>query len=169
MLYSRNFKVNYRFCSMQLKTPEKRCVIFPGALGDFICFLPALTALSQTADVDLFARSDFAEIVSARVCVHSIERYEIARLFAAGAAEDERVLFLFSNYSTVYSWHGSRSTEFVGALQLLGKRAFVFPFYPAERGGHQARYFLSCVSDEELTPFAAISIRPDAIAWADRY
>ena len=38
------------------------CVIFPGALGDFLCFLPALRKLANKQSVVLYARSEFAEL-----------------------------------------------------------------------------------------------------------
>src|ERR1043165_4665140 len=50
------------------------CAIFPGALGDFICFLPALQSLTSSARVDLFARSEFAALVPPDVVAHSLER-----------------------------------------------------------------------------------------------
>src|ERR1044071_4462561 len=155
---------------MERQTRRKRCVIFPGALGDFICFLPALAVLSDSAEVDVFSRSEFRDIAPERVRVYSIERDEIARLFAPGADSDERVTGYFRQYSDVYSWHGSRSPVFVAALKgWFGERARIFPFYPDERGAHQSDYFLSCVGERELKRFPVV--RPDAgaVAWAADY
>ena len=74
---------------------SKIAVLFPGALGDFICFLPALQKLAQTAEVDLFARSEFADIVPRGVTVRSLECNQISRMFTANAAEDQRLQDFF--------------------------------------------------------------------------
>ena len=42
---------------------EKTLVIFPGALGDFICFLPALHVLARRGAVDVLARSEYADLL----------------------------------------------------------------------------------------------------------
>ena len=155
---------------MEAESPLKSCVIFPGALGDFVCFLPALALLAHRAEVDLIARSEFAEIVPENVRVRSIESYPISRLFSPGATEDERVLRFFRQYFGVYSWHGSRSADLCHAVKsIFPKSAWIFPFYPPRSGLHQADYFLSCVSDAQRKAVPAIRIDPDAIAWATDY
>ncbi|HEY7167145.1 MAG TPA: glycosyltransferase family 9 protein [Candidatus Binatia bacterium] len=156
--------------SMELESTVKRCVIFPGALGDFVCFLPALRFLSAGGDVDLFARSEFAAIAPGTVRVHSIERYEIARLFAAGAANEDRILRFFRGYSGLYSWHGSHAVEFAGAVKsLFGEHGHVFPFYPTVQTMHQADYYQSCVCEGKAPRLPPIRIRPDSMAWAADY
>jgi ADP-heptose:LPS heptosyltransferase len=132
--------------------------------------LPALDEISESAEVDLLARSEFADIAPDHVRVQTIERYEIARLFAPGAMADERVVRFFREYAEVYSWHGSRSTEFVGALEeRFGEHARVYPFYPDKRGIHQADYFHSCVGDGQPKHLPSIRPRADASAWAADY
>ena len=71
--------------------PPRVCVLFPGALGDFICFLPALYELTKSYAVDLLARSDFAAIAPQGVRVLSLERFEVRQLFIGDGAGDERV------------------------------------------------------------------------------
>ena len=152
------------------RTDKKCCAIFPGALGDFVCFLPALHELQKVFDVDLFARTEFADLVPETTRVQSIERFEVARLFAAEAENDQRVKRFFGGYSEAYSWHGSRSREFVRSLtSLLSEAARIFPFYPAESGIHQADYFLSCISDPGQRATARVEVQSKARAWADDY
>ena len=72
--------------------------LFPGALGDFICFLPALRALAENGRVDLLARSEYVAIAPPDVTTTSLERYEVSRLFVAGCEGDERVRRFFAPY-----------------------------------------------------------------------
>ena len=66
-------------------------VIFPGALGDFICFLPALERLAGEGEVNLLARSDYSDLVPPGVRVRSLECHEISRLFAAESGREDGV------------------------------------------------------------------------------
>ena len=77
-------------------TPPRVCVLFPGALGDFICFLPALHELTKSYAVDLLARSDLAAIAPRDVRVRSLERFEVSQLFIGDGACDQRVSQFFS-------------------------------------------------------------------------
>ena len=123
----------------------KICVIFPGALGDFICFLPALEMLAQTARVDLFARSEFAELAPDGVVVGSLERSEISELFRPQSGEAPESQRFFRGYDAVYSWLASGDSEFVLRLEsITAGRAWVFPFRPPRgAAGHQADHYLS--------------------------
>jgi len=147
------------------------CVIFPGALGDFVCFLPALQNISRCAQVDLYAHGEFAEIVRATVTVHSVESAEISRLFVAGADQDGEVINYFRDYAAVFSWMGSQQPEFVKQLQAVSNgRANIFPFRPVGRIMHQADYYLRCISAQECNSREpTILPRADAIAWRESF
>jgi len=149
----------------------KTCVIFPGALGDFLCFLPALHALAVDGKVDLFTRTEFAEIVPENINVQSLERYEISRLFAPDAENDARVAEFFSRYEFICSWHGSQQVEFVRSLQSVSHgKARVFPFRSHEAGIHQADYYLSCLGYVHAPAIpSVVSTQPQAVAWCDEY
>ena len=150
------------------KRPDARtCVIFPGALGDFICFLPALRVLAERAPLNLLAQSRFADIAPENVTVWSLERPEIGKLFAGGSLEDESAKSFFGAYDAVYSWLGSRSEGFAARLQALaGSRARLFPFRPATPQGHQADYYLRCLNRGEVSPGQPmIALRREAIVW----
>jgi ADP-heptose:LPS heptosyltransferase len=134
--------------------PQRRVlVIFPGALGDFICFLPALRALGEDACVDLLARSEFAGLAPLAVNVASLERYEIRRLFVAGAQDEERVRNFFASYAAVYSWMGSQAGEFVRQLESVSRgRARIFHFRPRDQKMHQRDYYLTCLDPSTRAP-----------------
>lgn len=149
----------------------RTCVLFPGALGDFICFLPALRALAERASLDLFAQSQFADIVPEGVAVQSLERPEIGKLFTSESVEDESLKSFFGAYDAVYSWFGSGNEGFVARLQALaGGRAQLFPFSPAAPQGHQTDYYLSCLNRGDGSPSQpTIALRCDAILWREDF
>ena len=145
----------------------KICAIFPGALGDFICFLPALQALRQQGLVDLYARSEFSDLAPGDVAVRSLESPEIGRLFRCeelgwGDGEND-----FRGYDVIYSWHGSGNPAFVERLRAVsGGRAQCFPFRPNRAQGHQSDYYLRCVSPASAClESTLISIRTEALQW----
>jgi hypothetical protein len=146
---------------------SKECVIFPGALGDFVCFLPALQALTKSAQVVLYSHSAFAEIAPGGVTVRSIESREIGRMFVAGIGLDSDQKNSFQNYAAVYSWMGSRQPEFVKQLQAAtDDRATIFPFRPLGEIMHQADYYLRCIAAPpagDCEPM--IATRAEAILW----
>jgi len=123
------------------------CAIFPGALGDFICFLPALQSLAMVARVDLFARSEFAALVPPGVAVHSLERAAIRMLFVDDESSSDEVGRFFDNYAAVYSWLGNGREPFVQRLhQAAPGRTQIFPFAP-RRAQHRADYYLGCLNE----------------------
>jgi ADP-heptose:LPS heptosyltransferase len=146
-------------------------VLFPGALGDFICFLPALEVLRQNAEVDVFARTEFRDLVPARVKVHSLECFEVRRLFAPGATVDERLAVFFGSYAAIYSWTGSGQKEFVDQLIAICRgRARIYPFRADVRALHQSDYYLSCLDNTfRQPPGPNVALRPDAVAWSEKY
>ena len=81
---------------MTTAAARRELVIFPGALGDFLCFLPTLRFLSQGKEIDLLARSEFADLAPPTVKIGSLERYEVRRLFVRGAALEERLRDFFT-------------------------------------------------------------------------
>ena len=172
MVYFCHFEVNETQGPIMLKsTPKRRLVLFPGALGDFVCFLPALQVLSKGEQVHLLARSEFADLVSPAVIVGSLERYEIHRLFVPGAAQEKRLCDFFGAYSSIFSWMGSRQSTFVRELATVSQgRAAVFPFQPNQRPMHQADYYLACVGrPAPETSIPEIPLKPEALAWCEGY
>ena len=150
---------------------QRILVFFPGALGDFVCFLPALHALAQTAFVDLFARTEFGDLVPETVRVRSLESYEVNRLFVQGAGEESKMRRFFAAYAAIYSWMGSGHILFVRQLQnLCHGRAQIFSFNSEAAEKPQSEYYLSCLSclgvatSESLIPI--IPLKPQAIAWS---
>lgn len=149
---------------------NKDLIIFPGAVGDFVCFLPALRSLSRDRKVELFARTEYGELLPSLVTTRSLECDQISRLFAAGAATNQRLITFFSPYSRIWSWMGSNEPKFVANLSAVCKgRLRIFPFRPLGRDMHLADYYLSCIDDKEnyskqTSPM--IPLKPEALAWS---
>lgn len=168
MLYSYHRKVN----SKTVRTPvmqRKVLVIFPGTLGDFVCFLPALRGLAKDRIVDLLARTEYADLLSPGIRTRSLDCHEISRLFAPEAEGDERLQSFFESYETVWSWMGSGQPDFVKNLSVLSRgRLRVFPFQPVGARVHLVDYYRSCLG--EAAEFdSLVQLQSDAVAWSDAF
>jgi ADP-heptose:LPS heptosyltransferase len=146
-------------------------VLFPGALGDFVCLIPTLHALAKNAQLEVFAKTEFADIVSRDIPVGTLERYEINRLFVAGGAFERRVRDFFSPYERIYSWTGSGLPVFAGELGTVAPgRARLFAFRGANSTTHQADYYLSCLGFPQNHCGAVnIPLRPEALKWREEF
>jgi ADP-heptose:LPS heptosyltransferase len=146
-------------------TGARALVIFPGALGDFVCFLPALHALARGYEVELCARAEYGELVPARIHAQSIERRELSRLFVAGADLRETKAF-FEQFEIVYSWSGSADAVFrENFARAAGSAGRLFPFRPAAARMHIADYYLDCAGAPPGGA-PAIALKHDALEWA---
>jgi heptosyltransferase III len=123
-------------------------VIFPGALGDLICLIPALRALARRHPDDtleLMARAELARFATGRLGVnhgHSVDRREVAQLFAAGAgpiAAEARTFF--GSFTHVYSFFATDNERFRTALDAATDgRTSYFAFRPPGAGHVAAGY-----------------------------
>lgn len=142
-------------------------VLFPGALGDFVCFLPALHTIAQSADVEVFAQSAFADLVPSNVTVSSLERPEVCQLFSCDLQAIEQAKKFFAGYAAIYSWFGSQQPGFGDRLcsASLGK-AQIFPFRPQGARLHQIDHYLKCLKQSRTTRLKpVIELRSDALKW----
>ncbi|MBI2357812.1 MAG: glycosyltransferase family 9 protein [Deltaproteobacteria bacterium] len=146
-------------------------VIFPGALGDFLCFLPALGRLAAVREVDLFARSEYGEILPSTIRTRSLECREISRLFTNGADHNAELRQFFAHYERLYSWMASSQPTFVANLSSLSNgRLKTFPFRPREWRQPMAAYYLSCLGESPPPePLARVVLREDALEWSVRF
>lgn len=147
------------------------CVIFPGALGDFICLLPALQSLLRGSRIDFYAHCEFADLVPAGVTVRSLESAAISSLFVEPTLHDSRLQDQFGAYARVYSWMGSQQPMFVRQLQAATDgRVKIFPFRPAATNEHQTDYYLRCLgSAEVLCSEAAVELHDKALRWCQNF
>ena len=145
-------------------------VLFPGALGDFVCFLPVLECLAQRTSIDVLARTEFSDVAPAGANVGSLERFEIRHLFVRGGGADERVRNFFESYERTYSWMGSGDLTFKQELRAATQgRVRLFRFRPKASQTHQVEYYLSCLQDGSAIAMPHVVQRPDASHWAEVY
>ncbi|MGH7773884.1 MAG: glycosyltransferase family 9 protein [Candidatus Binatia bacterium] len=147
--------------------PKKNLAIFPGALGDFICFLPALEKIARVGGLDLLARTEYGDLLPQTITTRSVERYEISRLFVPGTEGDERLKSFYRSYAFIYSWMGSSQPDFVKNLKILsGNRLRIFPFRSSNSRLPMVDYYLSCLGEGHPREiFPDIPLRSDALSW----
>jgi ADP-heptose:LPS heptosyltransferase len=145
--------------------------MFPGALGDFICFLPALQFLARQGGIDLLARSEFAEIAPPGVKIRASEGHAFHRLFAEDRSDDTRLREFFAPYQKIYSWTGGGQETFVRNLQSVAQgEVKIFPFRPAEAKLHQADYYIRCLDRGATVPvYPRIELSAEAWGWSDEF
>ncbi|MBI3758467.1 MAG: glycosyltransferase family 9 protein [Deltaproteobacteria bacterium] len=140
-------------------------VIFPGALGDLICAVPALRAIARRhpdSPCELMARAELARFATGRLGLaaassyatdglseghargHSIDRREVAHLFAARGDPDaisSEARAFFGAFAHVYSFFASDDAHFRSALaSATDGRASFIPFRPPGEGHVAAAY-----------------------------
>jgi heptosyltransferase-2 len=142
-------------------------IIFPGALGDLLCLIPALRALSRRhpdADLELMAPLELARFAIGRLGIvpphspgvvrchsrgivrcHSIDRREVSHLFIEGASDEARAFF--GAFDHVYSFFAADDPFFKRSLAAITRVSPIFiPFRP--RGvGHVAECYLRALGE----------------------
>jgi ADP-heptose:LPS heptosyltransferase len=135
-------------------------VIFPGALGDLICLVPTLRAIARRhpgVPLELMARAELARFATGRLGIthgHSIDRREVAQLFAArGGPVAEEARTFFGSFAQVYSFFAADDAHFRAALEAAAEgRARCFPFRPPG-AGHVAAGYLREIVEDVAEPF----------------
>ncbi len=122
-------------------------VLFPGALGDFLCFLPTLLALQvRHGALTLIANPVLAgwlDIPHLRFV--SMHRRELANLFA-DADLSPGLRELLGGHAETYTWSGWGVSGVVQRLAAAtGGRVHSFPFRGMGDGEHAAEYYARCV------------------------
>ena len=128
-------------------------VIFPGALGDLMCAMPALAAISRRhpgTSIELMAREELARLAMGRSVVaraHSIDRREVSALFEESSREPSRSREFFSQFDRIYSFFAADDARFRAALIASTKGAVSFhPFRP-DGAGHVAEAYLQSIGE----------------------
>jgi ADP-heptose:LPS heptosyltransferase len=158
----------------QLKTPlavtrSRSLILFPGALGDFICLVPTIERIRQQSTVELLARTEFADLLSSSVPVRRLDCEEVNRLFVAGAGDDAWVRRFFNSYDFIYSWFGSRQRIFAEELRRASQdKVRIFAFRPLPGRMHQTDYYLACI-EQTTGAVPSVSVKPQAQQWCDNY
>lgn len=124
-------------------------VVFPGALGDFVCLVPSLRVLrARHGEVTVICKGDIgplARLVGARR-VEAIEGRIGTWPFHA-ELPDEAVAF-YGAHEAIHLWTGAGSPEVAARFARFGERARIHRFRPAE-AIHLAVHYLRCVGAGE--------------------
>jgi ADP-heptose:LPS heptosyltransferase len=147
-------------------------VIFPGALGDLICLLPALSEIGRRyrgASVELMARAELARLAVGRTVVgrgHSIDAREVSALFSESSEESARGFF--GGFERIYSFFAFDDERFRG--RLLAATDAVVSFYPFRPvgDGHVAEGYLREISAEAEVVVGRLEPTVEDLAAAER-
>ena len=115
-------------------------VIFPGALGDFVCVLPAIEALAKRhrgCSIELMARAELARLAVGRTAVargYSIDAPQVSALFSESVECGE----FFAGYERIYSFFASGDANFRARLgAATGGKVSFHPFRPIDDDSHE--------------------------------
>jgi ADP-heptose:LPS heptosyltransferase len=150
-------------------------VIFPGALGDLLCVVPAVRAIARRnpgATLELMARGELARFAVGRLGFargHSIDRREVGQLFAADERVSEDARAFFGAFDRVYSFFATDDPNFRRSLEdASAGRASFYPFRPPG-DGHVARCYLRALGENDASPLEnGIALLPHDIESAAR-
>lgn len=156
----------------QVAYPERVLVIFPGALGDLVCLVPALRVLARRhrdATLELMAREELARFGVARVGIthgESIDRREVAALFAESPDLTEATR-LFRPFTRIHSFFASDAARFRRALEAAAApgAASFHAFRPAGTG-HVAAGYLDEIGESGAPLDAHVEVLPSDVAEA---
>ena len=158
-------------------------VLFPGSLGDFLCFLPVLQAIGEhqhnlvvvgrettralLGDFACFPRSVSVQTVS-------LDEARFARLFApCSSAKDADLDSFFSPATLVLSWFGASLPQLKKNLEKYAPgRAAVFPFFSGQVESHASAYYLNCLGEtgeERLPRPPSIQLKEPWLQWGVEY
>lgn len=145
-------------------------VLFPGALGDLICFLPALAGLVRRHPDGLtfVVNPEWQTLLQLpNTTMVSIDRAEIADLFTKGAVLRESTRSLLGGRGHAYSWTGSGDPAFAERLAALGAGPVrIFPFRGMAAREHATAYYARCagIDPAPFRPFLRLDTD-----WFDRF
>jgi len=133
---------------------DRVLVIFPGALGDLICLLPALRELIRRyrgCSVELMARAELADFAVGRMGIdrgHSIDRREMSLLFSPADDAAEEAAEFFGAFASIHSFFGFTDSRIRQVLPRACRGAVFFhPFRP-EVEGHISAAYLKALGEE---------------------
>jgi heptosyltransferase III len=139
------------------KSPRRLLILFPGSLGDFLCFLPTLQFLRAAypgCEIAIAARGEglaLAHRLPEVARTLSLESGTFAKLFSPSPSFTTEEEQLFLSADEILSWFGHAQPEVHAAFRYLGaRRVRAFPFFSGQEHTHAVAYYLRCVGGTEL-------------------
>jgi heptosyltransferase III len=149
-------------------------VLAPGALGDLVCLLPALDAISRRhpgASIELMSRFELARLAAGRTVVaraHSIDARELAALFSDQTPVDPGARRFFANFDRIYSFFASDDLHFRARLAAATDAGVSFhPFLPDD-DMHVSVAYLRAIEATAVPMDSHLEPTPDDLAAAAR-
>jgi len=149
-------------------------VIFPGALGDLMCLMPALAAIARRhagASIELMARFELARLAAGRTVVaraHSIDAREVGALFSDETPVDPDARRFFGDFDRIYSFFASDDPRFRARLTAATDADVSFhPFLPDD-DAHVSAAYLRAIDATASPMDSRLEPTPDDLAVAAR-
>jgi ADP-heptose:LPS heptosyltransferase len=126
-------------------------VIFPGALGDLMCLMPALATISRRhsgASIELMARFELGRLVVGRSVVaraYSIDAREVGALFGDETSGDARRFF--GDFDRIYSFFASDDARFRERLAAATDAEVSFHSFRPDGEGHVSEGYLRAIGE----------------------
>jgi ADP-heptose:LPS heptosyltransferase len=149
-------------------------VIFPGALGDLMCLMPALAAISRRhpeASVELMARFELGRLVAGRSVVaraHSIDARDVGELFADETPLNPNARRFFGEFDRIYSFFASDDGRFRERLAAATDAEVSFHTFRPGGEGHVSEGYLRAVDERASLLDARLEPTADDLAAAAR-
>lgn len=133
-------------------------VLFPGSLGDGLCFVPALRKIAERdRAITLICRGLAREFFDSFTCLPphvslqtvSLDEARFADLFSQSAVtRDEALAGFFSSARRILSWCGSAVPQFRQRLErYLPGRVRIWPFFTGQTDDHASAYYVRCLGE----------------------
>ena len=154
-------------------------VLFPGSLGDGLCFVPVLRKIAERdRAITLVCRGLAREFFDSFTCLPphvslrtvSLDEARFAGLFSQSAVtRDEALAGFFSSARRILSWCGSAVPQFRQRLErYLPGRVQIWPFFTGQTDDHASAYYVRCLG-ETLTVAERRAVRVEPKDdWHDR-
>lgn len=157
------------------KSPRRLLILFPGSLGDFLCFLPTLQFIRATSpgcELTVAARGEglaLAQRLPEVARTLSLESGTFAKLFFASSLFTTEEEQLFLSADEIFSWFGHAQPEVHAALRSLGvRRVGSFSFFSGQESLHAVAYYLRCVGGTELL-CPSLALGHEDKKWLETY
>ena len=162
---------------------DRTIVLFPGSLGDCICFLPALQKIGKSQrNLVVAGRETTRALLGDFMCFPravsvqtvSLDDARFARLFAPGSPiRDADLEHFFLHATSVLSWFGASLPQVKKNLEKYAPgRVTVFPFFLGQVESHASAYYLNCLGEkvkEKLHGSLSVQLKERWLRWGAEY
>jgi ADP-heptose:LPS heptosyltransferase len=149
-------------------------VIAPGALGDLMCLIPALEAISRRhpgASIELMSRFELARLAAGRTVVeraHSIDALELGALFSDETPVDPGARRFFADFDRIYSFFAWGDPRFRARLAAATDADVSFHPFDPEGETHISAAHLHAIDATASPTNSHFEPTPDDLAAAAR-